>query len=159
MEHQARCKRNGFFLFLLVVVDKLGFNAHFVRTNQGDKKFCGAFLKATEGTGREALYSAFLLIAFLCAYFVKEKRLKTFSIKGLLTLFLLRKETQKKKLCKKKKAIFVELRAPHRATVRGAPPLKRWTKQSRKVSANIPDKSKFEKIFKKLLTILVGGGV
>ena len=46
--------------------------------------------EATEGTGRVALYSAFLLIAFLCADFVKEKRLKTFGIKGLLTLFLLR---------------------------------------------------------------------
>ena len=81
---------------------KLGFIAHFVRTNQGDKKFCGAFLKATEGTGRVALYSAFLLISFLCAYFVKEKRLKDFAIKTVITLFLLRKEAQKKKLCKKK---------------------------------------------------------
>ena len=91
---------------LCVETNKLGFIAHFVSTNQGDKKFCGAFLKATEGTGRVALYSAFLLIAFLCAYFVKEKRLKPFAIKWFLTLFLLRKEAQKKKLCKKKKAVM-----------------------------------------------------
>jgi hypothetical protein len=32
--------------------------------------------------GRVALGSAFLLLAFLCAYFVKEKRLKSLGIKG-----------------------------------------------------------------------------
>ena len=119
-------------------VDKLGFIAHFVSTDQGDTKFCGAFLKATEGTGRVALYSAFLLIAFLCAYFVKEKRLKPFAIKGFLTLFLLRKEAQKKNLCKKKKAVFVELRAPHRAT------FEKVDETIAKSKCEHPYKSKFE---------------
>ena len=52
-----------------------------VRTNQSIKSFAELFQKATEGTGRVALYSAFLLIAFLCAYAVKEKRLNLFAIK------------------------------------------------------------------------------
>ena len=38
--------------------------------------------EATEGTGRVALCSAFLLLAFLCAYAVKEKRLNGFAIKS-----------------------------------------------------------------------------
>ena len=108
---QVGATRTWITLSKNTVLDKLGFIAHFVRTNLGDKKFCGAFLKATEGTGRVALYSAFLLIAFLCAYFVKEKRLKDFAIKTVITLFLLRKEAQKKKLCKKKKAVMRLCRA------------------------------------------------
>ena len=99
--------------------------------------FASAFSKA-DARAALAQKTAFLLLAFLWAFFSKEKRLKIFAIKGLLTLFLLKIEPQKKKLCKKKMGVFVELRAPHRATVRGAPLLKKWTKQSRKVSANIP---------------------
>ena len=56
------------------------------------KKFCGAFSKATEGTGRVALCSPFLLLAFLCGYLAKEKRLNGFAIKGLLTLFSLKQK-------------------------------------------------------------------
>jgi hypothetical protein len=41
------------------------------------------------GTGRAALYSPFLLLAFLCGYLVKEKRLKAFGINTPKTLFLL----------------------------------------------------------------------
>ena len=54
------------------------------------------------GTGRVALYSPFLLLAFLCGYLAKEKRLKAFGINSPKTLFLLKQEAQKKKLCKKK---------------------------------------------------------
>ena len=73
--------------------------------------FCPLFpkwLSTSSGAvqGRAALGTAFLLLAFLCAYFGKEKRLKTFAIKGLLTLFLLKKQPQKKKLCKKKTGVF-----------------------------------------------------
>ena len=73
----------------------------FAQTNS-IKSFAELFQKATEGTGRVALYSPFLLLAFLCGYLAKEKRPKTFAIKGFLTLFLLHKKAQKKKLCKKK---------------------------------------------------------
>ena len=52
----------------------------FAQTNP-IKSFAELFQKATEGTGRVALCSAFLLLAFLCAYFGKEKRLNLFAIK------------------------------------------------------------------------------
>ena len=42
------------------------------------------------GTGRAALYSPFLLLAFLCGYLAKEKRLKAFGINTPKTLFLLK---------------------------------------------------------------------
>jgi hypothetical protein len=58
------------------------------------------------GTGRAALYSPFLLLAFLCGYLAKEKRLKAFGINTPKTLFLLTQEAQKKKLCKKKMPFF-----------------------------------------------------
>ena len=38
------------------------------------KKFCGAFLKATEGTGRVALYSAFLFGNFFFAPMPSKKK-------------------------------------------------------------------------------------
>jgi hypothetical protein len=60
-----------------------GVSDHLVRL------FCVAFSKAT---ARRAGDSAFLLLAFLCARFVKEKRLKTFGIKGATMLFLLKQE-------------------------------------------------------------------
>ena len=81
--------------------------------------FCPLFQKwlstssgAVQGRIGVALGSAFLLLDFLCAYTVKEKRLKTFAIKGLLTLFLLRIEPQKKKLCKKKTGVMRSRRKP-----------------------------------------------
>ena len=122
----------------------MGFIAHVVRTNQGDKKFCGAFLKATEGTGRVALYSAFLLLAFLCAYFGKEKRLKIFAIKGLLTLFLFEEEAPKEKALQKEKG---RIRGAARSTPRHCA----WSTTFKKVDETIaksecehPYKSKFE---------------
>ena len=60
--------------------DKLGFIELFAQT-KSIKSFAELFQKATEGTGRVALYSAFLLLAFLCASCVKEKRLNPFAIK------------------------------------------------------------------------------
>ena len=44
------------------------------------KRWCPTHSGAVQG--RVALGSAFLLLAFLCAYFVKEKRLKSLGIKG-----------------------------------------------------------------------------
>jgi hypothetical protein len=43
------------------------------------QKWCPTHSGAVQG--RVALGSAFLLLAFLCAYFVKEKRLNPFAIK------------------------------------------------------------------------------
>ena len=126
---------------MLLVGDKLGFIAHVVRTNQGDKKFCGAFLKATEGTGRVALYSAFLLIAFLCAYFVKEKRLKIFAIKGLLTLFLFEEEAPKEKALQKENG-RIRLRG-ERCYAQGAT-FKKVDKTIDWCCYYLPNKSKFK---------------
>ena len=55
---------------------------------KASKKFCGAFSKATEGTGRVALYfgvSLELSLRLCC----QRKRLNGFAIKGILSLFSL----------------------------------------------------------------------
>jgi hypothetical protein len=82
---------------------------------------------------------------FLCAFFVKEKvdnRQEVaivcgtnFRYQNSLAAFLCQKGP-KEKLWKRKGRIQ-GLRALDRATARGAPPLKRWTKQSHKASDNI----------------------
>ena len=58
--------------------------------------------------GRVALGTAFLLLAFLCASYGKEKRLKSLGIKrqfAFVTLFSLAVQPQRKKLGKKEMAI------------------------------------------------------
>ena len=52
----------------------------------------------------------------------------------VVSRFSLRLEAQRKA---PKETLNTGLRAPTRATVRGAPPLKRWTKQSHKANTNI----------------------
>ena len=127
-------------------VDKLGFSGGVAHCSHSTKRLFRPpfqrWLSMSSGAvqGRVALATAFLLLAFLCASGVKEKRLKTFAIKDLLTLFLLRKQPKKKKLCKKKTGVFA-------LTPRGRPLLKKRCKTflSRLVCANkVLDKSKFE---------------
>ena len=89
----------------------------FARTNRLKKFLRSFFQKATEGTGRVALCSAFLFGNFFFApmpskkKWVNDKLLRQFEALSTdteipLTLFLLRKKPQKKKLCKKKKGVF-----------------------------------------------------
>ena len=75
--------RKNLDLLLLIVAVNLDCVDLFAQA-KATKKFYPAFSKAGEGTGRAALSSAFLLLAFLCAYTVKEKRLTNFGIKNCL---------------------------------------------------------------------------
>jgi hypothetical protein len=61
---------------------KFGFSGEF--TLHIARLFCPLFQKwcPTHSGARRVGDSAFLLLAFLCAYFVKEKRLKSLGIKG-----------------------------------------------------------------------------
>jgi hypothetical protein len=99
------------------------------------------------GTGRAALYSPFLLLAFLCGYLAKEKRLKAFGINTPKTLFLLKQEAQKKKLCKKKMPFFA-------LTPRGRSLLKKRRKTTAQSQCEHLVKSKFEIQYIIFLTFL-----
>ncbi len=95
------------------------------------KKFCGAFSKATEGTGRVALYSALSFDSFSLGLFLQRKAAKGLCCKDLLDAFSFATRGTKEKALQKENAIFA-------LTPRGRPLLKKRCKTLALVCANIP---------------------
>ena len=102
--------------------------------------------------GAQPCIRRFFCQLFFAALFAKEKRLNGFAIKTVITLFLLKQEAQKKKLCKKKMPFLRSRRKPPKLISftsgnpqpRGLPLLKKRSKTTALVRANnVRDKSQF----------------
>ena len=108
--------------------------------------FCDCFVHLFKGgaprvvarvRGAQPCIRRFFCQLFFEALFAKEKRLNGFAIKTVITLFLLKQEAQKKKLCKKKMPFFA-------LTPRRRPLLKKRSKTTALVRANkVRDKPQF----------------
>ena len=125
--------------------DKLGFIAHFVRTNQGDKKvFIQLFSKSWRGQGRVALVFSVSFDSFSLRLFRQRKAAKDFCYQRFFNAFSFEERGPKEKALQKEKG---RIRGAARSTPRHCA----WSTTFKKVDETIakskcehPDKSKFE---------------